>query len=213
MFLQDLIKAHQMRLINHVFLLFICVFSSCSKPTTENKFVISTKEITKSLVEKAELKLNSAKGQWFYKNQPFNGYAVTYHENDNIAEKTGFLNGKREGESYKYFSDRTIKNEAYYIENKLHGVKLNYFKNGDIASESNYFNGKREGFQRTWFSNGQLAKKKKLKSGKEEGLQQAWLENGKLYVNYEAKNGRVFGMRRANSCYRLEDEVVIRRNQ
>ena len=46
--------------------------------------------------------------------------------------------------------------------------------------------------------------------GKEEGLQKAWLPNGTLYVNYEAKNGRIFGMLRANSCYKLENEVVVR---
>ena len=41
-------------------------------------------------------------------------------------------------------------------------------------------------------------------------MQKAWLKNGKLYVNYEAKNGRIFGMRRANACYKLEDEIIIR---
>ncbi len=41
------------------------------------------------------------------------------------------------------------------------------------------------------------------------GLQQAWLKNEKMYVNYEAKNGRIFGMRRANSCYKLENEDVV----
>ena len=57
---------------------------------------------------------------------------------------------------------------------------------------------------------GQIAKLRNLVDGKERGVQKAWLANGKLYVNYEAKNGRVFGMRRANSCYKLEDEVIIR---
>jgi len=42
-------------------------------------------------------------------------------------------------------------------------------------------------------------------------MQKAWLKNGTLYVNYEAKNGRVFGMRRANSCYKLEDETILRK--
>ena len=68
-----------------------------------------------------------------------------------------------------------------------------------------------QGVSKEWFSNGQLSKLRNLVDGKENGFQKAWLQNGKLYVNYEAKNGRIFGMRRANSCVRLEDEVVIRK--
>ena len=56
-----------------------------------------------------------------------------------------------------------------------------------------------------------MFKLRNFADGKEHGFQKAWLANGKLYVNYEAKNGRIFGMRRANSCVRLEDEVVIRK--
>ena len=66
------------------------------------------------------------------------------------------------------------------------------------------------GVEKKWYANGQLAKERQLVNGKEEGLQKAWLQNGTLYVNYEAKNGRIFGLRRANSCYQLEDEVVVK---
>ena len=67
-----------------------------------------------------------------------------------------------------------------------------------------------DGVERKWYPDGQLAKERQLVNGREEGLQKAWLQNGTLYVNYEAKNGRIFGLRRANSCYQLEDEVVVR---
>ncbi len=197
-----------MRLIKYIFLVFIGVFGSCKKQSAENTSISSVKEITNILIEKKQIKLNPLKGQWFYEQQPFNGYAVVYHENDRLAEKIGFFNGKREGKYYRYFKDSAIKNEGYYIQNKLHGIKLNYFKNGNVFSESNYVNGQRHGLQKTWFLNGQLAKRKNLSKGREDGLQQAWLENGKIYVNYEAKNGRIFGMNRANLCYKLKNEKV-----
>ena len=67
----------------------------------------------------------------------------------------------------------------------------------------------KEGVEREWYATGVLAKQRNLDNGQESGLQKAWLENGTLYVNYEARNGRIFGMRKANSCYKLEDEIII----
>lgn len=196
-------------------MLVITVFFGCNKKSNNElvlaKDIISTLEIDNNTVDKKQIKLNSAKGQWYYKDQPFNGYAVSNYDHGGLAEKTGFFNGRREGESYLYYSDGAIKKEALYKKNKLDGVKLNYFGNGTLATESNYINGKKHGIQKTWFPNGQLAKKRNLNQGKEEGLQQAWLENGTLYINYEAKNGRVFGMLRASSCYKLEDEKVVKK--
>ena len=197
-----------MRLIKYFFLVVVCVLCSCTKQNIENTAISSVKEIANVLVQKKQIELNPLKGQWFYEQQPFNGYAVVYHENDNLVEKIGFFNGKREGTYYRYFKGGAIKSEGYYVQNKLQGIKLNYFKNGNVFSESNYVSGQRHGLQKTWFLNGQLAKKKNLSKGREEGLQQAWLANGKIYVNYEAKNGRIFGMNSANLCYQLKNEKL-----
>ncbi len=202
-----------MRLINFYILFLTCIFFGCNKQSTKELLLtkdMSARRVENIVVDKKQIKLNSTKGQWFYEDQPFNGYSVSYHENGLLAEKSGFFNGKREGESYSYFNDGTIKKDAFYKKNKLDGVKFNYFENGELVSESNYNNGKRHGVQKIWFPNGQLAKKLNFNMGKEEGLQQAWLENGSLYVNYEAKNGRIFGMLRANSCYKLENEKVVK---
>lgn len=197
-----------MRLTKYILLLLLCVFGSCKKQRTENTSLSLGKEIVNTLIKKEEIKLDPLKGQWFYNQKPFNGYAVVYDENKSISEKIGFFKGKREGPYFKFFKDGAIKSKGHYIQNKLHGIKLNYFKSGKIYSESNYVNGQRHGLQKVWFLNGQLAKSKNLNKGKEEGSQQAWLENGKIYVNYEAKNGRIFGMNRTNLCYKLKNEKV-----
>lgn len=75
----------------------------------------------------------------------------------------------------------------------------------------NYVDGKKEGEEKQFYSNGEISKLRWLERGKESGLQKAWLPNGKLYVNYEAKNGRVFGLMRANACYKLENEKVVKK--
>ena len=103
--------------------------------------------------------------------------------------------------------------EYHYHQNKLVSDYRFWWSNGILASEVTYVDGEKEGVEKKWFNTGVLSKKRNLVNGREEGIQQAWLQNGKMYVNYEAKNGRIFGMKRANSCYRLEDELIIRRKK
>ena len=129
-----------MQLDKYIFLVFIFVFGSCKNQSTKNTSIIGAKEIVDILIPKEQVKLNPLKGQWFYKDQPFNGYAVTYNKENVLSEKTGFFNGKRQGKMIKYFDDGTIKSEANYNQNKLDGLKLNYFENGNIYLESNYKN-------------------------------------------------------------------------
>lgn len=197
-----------MQSINYYILLFF-VLVSCKNREAENRNVFTKNNIKNILIDKKYLKLNPLKGQWFYNDTPFSGYGFKIYKNDTLLEKTGYCNGKREGEDVMYFSDGSIKRKAFYVNNKLHGKKTNYLQNGQLMSESNYVNGERHGVQKVWYSSGQLANQRNLVKGKEEGLQKAWLENGTIYVNYEVKNGRIFGMKRANLCYQLKNEKVV----
>ncbi|MBU2938564.1 hypothetical protein KO494_03330 [Lacinutrix sp. C3R15] len=200
--------------------LFLCIsFLLCigcnskTKTKKESAVSINTIEIEANIVHKDSLVLNGNKGIWYYNKKPFNGYAVKYHNNNTLKEKTGFYNGKKEGVYRVWYETGVLKLQSFYNQNVLQGSYKAYWNNGNLASESNYVNGKKQGVERKWFYSGKLSKKRNLLNDKEDGLQQAWLENGKLYVNYEAKNGRIFGMRRANSCYQLKDEVVIRKKK
>ena len=195
-----------MRLIKLLFL-FLLIFGSCHKATTENK-VVKIKIIKNVFVNKRELALIPEKGRWFFEGKTFNGFAMMHHANKKVAERIGYFNGRKEGEALRYFEDGNLQKKAYYNQNKLDRKQLVFWRNGNIASESNYENGTKNGVQNYWFENGQLAKRTNLKEGKENGLQRAWLQNGKIYVNYEAKNGRTFGLQRANLCYQLKNEKI-----
>ncbi len=171
----------------------------------ENNFVIDTVEVLKDA-----LVLNQLEGKWYYNNKPFTGYSLKFHTNDTLGERLGYYNGKREGIAKKWSENGVLRIESYYTNNRLDSIYKTWWENGLLASQTMYKNGVKQGEEKEWYANGQLAKLRILVDGKEEGLQKAWLQNGKLYVNYEAKNGRIFGMRRANSCYKLEDEKIIR---
>ncbi|MBC3847149.1 hypothetical protein H8K90_12205 [Winogradskyella echinorum] len=172
----------------------------------DNIIVIDSREVLKS-----ELVLNQLEGVWYYEGQPYNGYSLKFHDNDSLKEKLGFYNGKRHGVARTWSKHGVLRIESYYNQNKLTDDYKSYWENGNLALQVNYVDGKKQGEEKQWYSNGELSKLRQLVGGSEEGIQKAWLPNGQLYVNYEAKNGRIFGLMRANSCYKLEDEKVIRK--
>ncbi|WP_405224069.1 toxin-antitoxin system YwqK family antitoxin [Dokdonia sp. Asnod1-B02] len=170
---------------------------------------VKPKTISDIEVLKKELVLNPLEGAWYYNNELFSGYSLRFYPNDTLAEKIGYIQGKREGIAQKWSENGTLRIESYYKNNRLDSIYKSWWENGVLASQSNYTKGVKEGVEREWYATGVLAKQRNLDNGQESGLQKAWLENGTLYVNYEARNGRIFGMRKANSCYKLEDEIII----
>ena len=200
-----------MKVFKYFLIVVSIIFINC-KSDREIQLISNSQEITIKNIEvlKDDLILNGNLGIWSYNNQPYSGYSVRYHANEALMEKVGFYNGKKEGVSKLWYNNGVLKMESHYDQNTSIGSYKSWWRNGVLSSESNYVNGKVNGIERKWFDNGVLSKQRNLLDVKENGIQQAWLKNGKLYVNYEAKNGRIFGMRRANSCYKLENEVVIR---
>lgn len=200
-----------MRIVHFHIICFILIFQVGCKNTTEPKTLVEKPiEIKQETKFKEELTLNQLEGTWYYKNSPYDGYSIALHENGTLAEKVGFIKGKREGEAQKWSEAGVLRVAYHYKNNRLEGSYKSWWENGQLAQDANYVNGNMNGVEKKWYPDGQLAKERQLLNGKEEGLQKAWLQNGTLYVNYEAKNGRIFGLRRANSCYQLEDEVVIK---
>ncbi|TMM53712.1 toxin-antitoxin system YwqK family antitoxin [Maribacter algarum] len=183
---------------------FSCKKTSDAQSTVDAQIIINSVEVSKN-----DLVLNQVEGRWYYEGEPYNGYSLKYHSNDTLAERLGFYNGKREGIAKRWSQKDELQIESYYKQNRLDGSYKSWWENGVLASEAKYRNGKLSGVEKKWYPTGQLAKERQMVNGKEEGLQKAWLKNGTLYVNYESKNGRIFGMRRANSCYQLEDETVV----
>lgn len=168
-------------------------------------FVVPLKEVSKK-----ELILNQNEGKWYRDGRHYNGYSVKRYPNGTIEERWGFYKGKREGVARRWSENGVLRVESYYHQNRLVGTYKTWWENGAPAEESYYVNGLIQGEEKQWYPNGQLSKLRQLVAGMEVGLQKAWLKNGKLYINYEAKNGRTFGMKRANLCYQLEDEIIVR---
>ncbi|MGR7811931.1 toxin-antitoxin system YwqK family antitoxin [Lacinutrix undariae] len=203
-----------MKLNTNFFLAFVLlfIFYNCKNEEQQESIALFTdpvKEINALTVNKKELVLNQNQGVWYYNDIPFNGYSEKINAAGTTIERLGFYNGKREGVAETWSNNGNLRIQSYYKQNKLTGLYESWWENGTLSLQVNYVKGKKEGEERQWFSTGELSKVRQLKEGRENGIQKAWLINGKLYVNYEAKNGRIFGMKRANSCYKLEDEKLV----
>ncbi|TBN15424.1 hypothetical protein EYD46_09805 [Hyunsoonleella pacifica] len=202
LFFQEIIKALQVASTRFCLCFILCCVFGCAKHKN------STRTVANIEVNKQEVILKPNLGRWFHENELFNGYAVSFHTNGNIAERIGYIDGAKQGKAQKWFANGKLQKESNYNENRLDDTMKVWWDNGVLASESQFVNGLKQGEQKRWFSTGQIARKTHYNKGQEEGLQQAWLKNGEIYINYEAKNGRTFGLRKAKLCYELEDEKI-----
>lgn len=168
-------------------------------------------EVPALQVPKEQLTLMPLEGKWYFQQQPFSGHAVLFHPDSSLAEKVGFVDGKREGPAYKWYTDGRLRKSSFYHHNKLDGLVKVWAPGPDtvLIVESRYVDGVRHGLQQRWYPDGKPLNRRHLIDGREEGMQQAWLPTGKIYINYEARNGRTFGLRKATLCYQLDSLEVV----
>jgi antitoxin component YwqK of YwqJK toxin-antitoxin module len=196
---------------NTLFLIIFSLFITSCNSSKNNKKRSILKEIvidSTLVIHKDSLFLNGNEGKWYFKKKLFNGFAIKYYGNNSLKEKTGFVNGKKQGVYKVWFKNGALKLASHYNKNTLEGSYKTWWINGNLSSDVNFVKGKKEGIEKQYYSDGSLSKERNFLKGSENGLQRAWLQNGKIYVNYEAKNGRTFGLQRAKLCYQLKDENV-----
>ncbi|MEM8488808.1 MAG: membrane-binding protein [Bacteroidota bacterium] len=170
----------------------------------------ATVAIPDTAVDKSLLVYNNKTSLWTLNGHRYSGYMVVQYQDNTPKEKTGILNGKREGQAAKWYPDGHLKQVANYQNGKLHGEKKRWSSDVShtLVSQLNYHLGKTHGEQTLWYRTGEIYKKLNLNMGKEQGIQQAFRKNGDMYANYEAREGRIFGLKKAALCYGLEDEDI-----
>ena len=139
---------------------------------------------------------------------PFSGVMITRYANGHVAALEAFEQGRRHGQTQKWFESGQLAFQAYYQEGVREGLTESWWFNGNRRSTAVFVNGKAEGEAWQWYRNGNKFKRFNYLAGQPSGLQQAWRKNGKLFSNFEYKNGRIFGLRKSNNCVGLEDEKI-----
>ncbi len=187
-----------------------CKEEKLANPEEDSNADIVFGEIYDRTFDKATLKFEKKTSTWTLDDEVYSGYAVSFHKNGSLKEKTGILNGRKENQDSSWYANGQLRQTSSYHNGKLDGEKKVWISDTGhvLISYLNYRSGRPHGEQRTWYPSGELHKKLNLNMGKEEGIQQAYRKNGALYANYEAKNGRIFGLKKATLCYGLEDEKM-----
>lgn len=203
-------------------MLFCFILLGCTKHKNDNSIKKKNAVVTLSThiiipdtiinIDKVHYERNG--GFWLYNDTPYSGYIVSYYPNGKLKEKFGVLNGKKEKNSFKFYSDGHYKSQIHYLNGKRDGECKVWAADSlhILISHSNYTKGKQHGWQKKWYVTGEIFKIRNLNNGKEEGLQKAYRKNGVLYVNYEAKNGRTFGLKKSKLCFKLEEEKISPNN-
>ena len=157
----------------------------------------------------SEVALDRDQGLFMHDGEPFSGFASASHDTGVIAERAGFLDGRRHGAWLRWAADGTLRQETPYVSGRIHGTTRTWFRDGALRTEGTMVRGVAHGVQRQWYASGALFKELRLVEGVEQGMQRAWRENGAIFNNYEAREGRIFGLRRSKLCFGLSDEEVV----
>lgn len=161
-------------------------------------------------VDLDELELVRSEGVFRYDDVPFTGHAEHHGPEGVLLERTTFRHGRRHGQRALWYPDGSPRMQSRYVDGRRDGVVRSWWPNGNLRSEGHLVDGVVHGVQRQWYATGTLFKELRYDKGTEAGLQRAWRENGALYTNYEARDGRIYGLKRAQLCFQLDDEEVVR---
>lgn len=90
-----------------------------------------------------------------YKEDKLHGLQKTYFPNGKLAEKTNYVHGKKDGESFIYADNGQVTKELYYKDGELHGPANYYTPKGIKIIEGQYSEGRKTGNWK-YFSEGKL---------------------------------------------------------
>ncbi len=114
--------------------------------------------------------------EWFITEQ---GYGYFWH---NTGVKKDYL-------LFEYSHENYLVSYARFINNKKEGPAFQYYSNGSIKCECHFHLGKTDSIQKMYYQNGALEAVANCKNGKEEGLFTYYFENGNIWSEILYKNG------------------------
>jgi antitoxin component YwqK of YwqJK toxin-antitoxin module len=141
-----------------------------------------------------------------------NGYTITYNTNEKddpinygkVVAKELYVNDKKEGLSYFYYSNGLLHEVIEYKGNKKHGTAVEYNTEGGIITLQKFSNGVlterekinrnddrniRQGLWQEYYDNGLVKKEMYYKNGELDGPYKEYTEGGELSIRLNYKSG------------------------
>jgi antitoxin component YwqK of YwqJK toxin-antitoxin module len=187
--------------MNKLAILILAFFSLCSCEQKTSKIERTSVKIPESIVVLADTNLSERQGVLFYAQKPFSGFVIESYQNEKLASKNGFLNGKLEGKQEKWYADGSKMEIRFYHDNRKVGKHIGWWENKQMKFEYFIENDVPIKTHHEWYPNGQLyALSNYNNEGQPEGEQKMWFETGQIKANYIVKEGRRFGFLGAKGC-------------
>ncbi len=186
-------------------LLCLSAFSTITSPLYERGAMGGDEiQIPQLIIIQDDSNLYISNGVYYYNNNPFSGYILSKYENGTPEEKSGYLNGKKEGISFEWFPNSSLRSERFYTNGEKNGIHYGWYENGSIRFQYSFKNGINEGISTEWYRDGMISRQTVYSCGNEVSAK-AWGVNGKLYINYEVRNGVIFGLNNSVPCYSIKN--------
>ena len=159
------------------------------------------KKIPDIYIQNFDNALKKINSQWYYKNEPFNGYMVEKSiDGKIILYQLPVIDGIEDGWALgRYITGEKLM-IRYYCKGKIEGLFTQWWPNGNQRYLFNYKQDKMDGRQLGFYPNGQKQQESNYKEGNEEGIQRMWDETGHLISNYTIKNKKLYGVITVKSC-------------
>lgn len=154
------------------------------------------------------------------------GKQTRYFENGNIAEKSNYNMGKKDGLFEEWYENGNKKNETEFKNDLVNGKNKLWFQNGKVQQEMHFimvfdsvkkyykpiYNGKYE----VYYDNGNLKTSGNYVAGKEEGVFTSFFENGQKSKEIIYNNGlitdKLTQWHKNGNISQVENYMIIKEN-
>ncbi|MFI8604417.1 toxin-antitoxin system YwqK family antitoxin [Cellulophaga baltica] len=155
-------------------------------------------------LNESDANLNLENGVLLYKNIPYTGVLVAYHQDGQLKSKINYDKGMKEGLESFWHQNGVKASERSYANNLKIGTHKGWWDTG-TPKFAYHFNAKGayDGNLKEWYKTGTLFKDFNYSKGKEAGSQKMWYASGKIRANFETINGERFGLIGLKKCYKV----------
>ncbi|MBO3700653.1 toxin-antitoxin system YwqK family antitoxin [Roseivirga sp. E12] len=188
------------------YIILIAIMACDSSPLNDDAIVIMVPNQEVSLKHPD---LTKKAAVVYFDDRLYSGYLTSYHEDGSIQSKTGYLNGKLEGESIQYYANKQLREQRFYSENRKTGKHIGFWPSGQQKFEYYFERDLHIGELKEWYASGQPYRFFNYQKGKEDGSQKMWMEDGKIRANYVVKDGHRYGLIGLKNCKSVTDEEGI----
>lgn len=143
-----------------------------------------------------------------------------------LVSKELYVNDRREGLAYYFFSNGSISQEITYRSNKKHGFAKEFDRHGVVITLLEYFNdylidkqninrtvdGKKEGIWKTFYNDGRVRSEKHYNDDQLDGYQKEFKPNGNLASKQLFHEGKFVDLNKIDTL-NIEERIVYDDNK